>query len=282
MRLSSAKALSMTRCTAAVSVTSSVSIQRRSQRTTRSVALTEAGAALFKRLRHTTDEISDAFTVLSGFQDRPSGTLRLTLSRLVMGLLIEPRLAAFWRHYPDVGLDISLDEGTVDIVAGNYDAGIRLGESVEKDMIAVRLTPEIRWSVVGSPDYFARAGRPLTPEDLTDHQAILYRFITSGLPHRWEFSQGTRAFSVAMKSRMIVNDRASLVTLARRGLGLVYVADVEAASDLAMGLLEPVLRDFIAPTSGLYLYFPARTQSQPKLRAFIDFMTRAAAPPDFL
>jgi len=252
------------------------------QRTTRSVSLTEAGAALFKTLRHAADEIDSAFTVLNGFQDRPTGTLRLTLSRLVMSILIEPMLVEFRETCPDVTLDLSLNEGTVDIVSGNFDAGIRLGESIEKDMIAVRLTPEITWSIVGSPDYFARVGRPRVPEELTDHEAIFYRFVTSGVPHRWEFSEGTRQFTVEMKSRLIVNDRASLVSLARKGLGLAYVADVEAAADLAAGTLEPVLRDFIVPDTGLYLYFPTRTQSQPKLRAFIDIAARVSSQSGFL
>jgi DNA-binding transcriptional LysR family regulator len=181
-----------------------------------------------------------------------------------------------------VTLDLSMDEGTVDIVSSNFDAGIRLGESVDKDLVAVRLTPQITWSIVGSPDYFARAGRPRTPESLTEHEAIMYRFVTSGLLHKWEFSQSGRQFTVEMLSRLIVNDRASLISLARKGLGLAYVADVEAAADFAAGTLEPVLRDFIVPDSGLYLYFPARTQSQPKLRAFIDIATRVSSQPGFL
>jgi DNA-binding transcriptional LysR family regulator len=291
--LAVAEHLSFTRAAAALGVTPTAvsksirTLERRHgvvlfQRTTRSVALTEAGAALFKRLRHTTAEIGDAFTALSDFRDHPSGVLRLTFSRLVMGILIEPLLAEFREKCPEVTLDLSLDEGTVDIVSGNFDAGIRLGESVEKDLVAVRLTPQITWSIVGSPDYFARVGRPRTPENLTEHEAIMYRFVTSGLLHKWEFKRRGRQFTVEMLSRLIVNDRASLITLARKGLGLAYVADVEAATDLAAGTLEPVLRDFIASDSGLYLYFPARTQSQPKLRAFIDIATRVSSRPGFL
>lgn len=247
------------------------------RRTTRHVALTEAGLALFHRLRHTADDINTAFRALSHFRDRPSGTLRLTFSHLVMKILIEPLLGEFRKKYPDVILDLSLNEGTVDIVSGNYDAGIRLGESLERDMVAVRLTPAIKWSVVGSPAYFEKAGRPRTPHELTGHEAILYRFVTSGVPHKWEFTEDGRDFSVAMPGRLIVNDRASLVSLAKMGLGLAYVSNIEVREELAENQLESVLCDFITPDAGLFLYFSARSQTQPKLRAFIDMATSVAA-----
>lgn len=240
------------------------------QRTTRSVALTEPGLALFERLRRTVADIDDALKLLSGYQTRPTGTLRLTMSRMAMMLLVEPHIPEFRERYPDVTLDLSLDEGTVDLATGRYDAGIRQEESVEKDLATVRLTPPVRWSVVGSPDYFARTGLPRKPEDLTMHEGILYRFVTSGQRHRWEFTRRGRDVMVDMEGRIIVNDRGSLLSLARKGLGLAYVADLEAADDLAAGRLESVLRDHIRPTAGMHLYFPSRAQVQPKLRAFID------------
>ncbi|WP_213767881.1 LysR family transcriptional regulator [Caballeronia sp. dw_19] len=246
------------------------------QRTTRSVVLTELGAAFYQRLRPAVVEIDDALEQLSSYQTRPTGTLRLTMSRIAMTLLVEPFVPEFCRAYPDVTLDLSLDEGTVDLASG-LDAGIRLGETVEKDMVAVRLTPEIRWSVVGSPTYFAREGRPQKPEDLTQHEGIIYRFVTSGQRHRWEFNRRGRDFFVDMAGRIVVNERASLLSFARQGLGLAYVADLEAAEDLAAGRLESVLRDHIRPTTGMHLYFPARTQAQPKLRAFIDMARRKGA-----
>jgi DNA-binding transcriptional LysR family regulator len=243
------------------------------QRTTRSVALTEAGSALQRRLRPASEEIGDAFKVLDGYQDRPTGTLRLTMSRAALRLLVEPLLVAYRLACPNVVLDLSVNEGFADLVNGNYDAGIRLGEYIEKDMVAVRLTPEVRWAVVGSPAYFARAGRPATPEELVQHEAVQYRFVTSGQPHRWEFLRDGHEFSVEMKSRLIVNDRASLLRFARLGLGLAYVMELDAADDLAAGRLEPVLQASIPVNSGIYLYFPARMQSQPKLRALIDLAT---------
>lgn len=252
------------------------------QRTTRSVALTEAGAALFRRLRRATDEIGDAFAVLDGYQDRPTGTLRLGLSRLVMGLLIEPLIAEFRESFPDVALELSLNDGAFDLTKCNCDAGVRLGETFEKDTSAVRLTPEVTWSVVGSPEYFAKAGRPRDPEDLIKHEAVLYKFTPSGAPSRWEFIRGSHEFSVEMRSNIIINDRSSLINLARQGLGLAYVTDVEAGADLVAGRLESVLRDFIPADSGFYLYFPSGAQNQPKLRAFIDLATRALSRPTFL
>jgi DNA-binding transcriptional LysR family regulator len=244
------------------------------QRTTRSVVLTEPGAALFERLQPAAADIGDALAHLSSYQARPTGTLRLTMTRFAMTLLVEPFVPEFYRAYPDVTLELSINEGTVDLASGPYDAGIRLGETVEKDMVAVRLTPELRWSVVGSPAYFARAGRPHKPEELTLHEGVIYRFVTSGQRHRWEFNRRGHDFLVDMPGRIVVNERASLLSFARQGLGLAYVADLEVAGDLAEGRLESVLRDYILPTSGAHLYFPAGTQAQPKLRAFIDMAKR--------
>jgi DNA-binding transcriptional LysR family regulator len=245
------------------------------QRTTRSVALTEPGLMLFERTRHAVSDIDNALTLLSGYQVRPTGTLRLTMTRMAMTLLVEPHIPEFRERYPDVTLELSLNEGTVDLASGRYDAGIRQQESLEKDMVTVRLTPPIRWSVIGSPEYFARHGQPSKPEDLTMHQGILYRFVTSGQQHRWEFMRRSRDFSVNIGGRIVVNDRSSLLSLARRGVGLAYMADFEAADDLASGRLKSVLRDYIRPTAGLHLYFPSRAQVQPTLRAFIDVIRQS-------
>jgi DNA-binding transcriptional LysR family regulator len=244
------------------------------QRTTRRVALTEAGASLFARLRPAASEIDEALAVLSGFRDQPMGTLRLTAPRLSGTLLMEPLIALFRQAYPQVTLDISLDDATVDLMAGGFDAGIRLGESIEKDMIAVRLTPDLQWSVVGSPEYFAKAGKPASPEELTRHECIGFRFSTSGNAHRWEFRRKGRDFTVGIEAGVIVNDRRLLVAAARSGTGLAYACDLEIAEELADGRLERVLQAFVPLSSALYLYFPSRTQSQPKLRAFIDLATR--------
>jgi DNA-binding transcriptional LysR family regulator len=246
------------------------------QRTTRSVALTEAGEALLAQVQPAADQIVAALEVLDGYQDRPTGALRLTLSRAMMTLLVEPIVADYRRLCPDVTLELSINEGIVDLASGAFDAGIRQGESVERDMVAVRLTPEMTWSVVASPAYLDKAGTPETPEDLARHEGILYRFVTSGQLYRWEFTEGAREFTVAMKGRLIVNDWASLLTFARQGLGLAYVMESEARADLAAGRLRSVLQDYLRPSAGAFLYFPERMQTQPKLRAFIDLLRQRA------
>jgi DNA-binding transcriptional LysR family regulator len=243
------------------------------QRTTRSVALTEGGDALLKRLRPAA-EIGDALAGLADFGHRPVGSLRLTLSRPSMKLLVEPMIGEFHRAYPEVILDISLNEGVVDLASGLYDAGIRQGESVEKDMVAVRLTPELRWCIVASPGYLTQAGKPRSPEDLHGHRCLIYRFVTSGQRHRWEFTREGSEVSMSVPGQLVVDDRMTLVRLAAAGHGLAYVAEMEAAEELASGRLVPVLQDYLTPSAGMFLYFPARTKDQPKLRAFIDMLRR--------
>jgi DNA-binding transcriptional LysR family regulator len=245
------------------------------QRTTRRVALTEAGRAIFLRLRPAATQISEAFAGLSGFRDRPMGSLRIT-APLSTSYLLNPLLPAFRQAYPDVTLEISLDEALVDLVADGYDAGIRLGDSVEKDMVAVRLTPEVTWSIVGAPDYLAKAGRPSTPEDLVRHECIRYRFLSSKVIHRWGFTRGKRDFLVDVSGGLIVSDRRLLVDCAVQGLGLAFVTDREAHEQVAAGRLEPMLQSFIPADSGLFLYFPERAQTQLKLRVFIDMLKATA------
>jgi DNA-binding transcriptional LysR family regulator len=246
------------------------------QRTTRRVALTEAGKTIFLRLRPAAAEISEAFAALSGFREKPMGTLRITAPRSTSDLF-NVLVPAFRQAYPQVVLEVSLDDAIVDLVAAGYDAGVRLGESVEKDMIAIRLIPEIRWSVVGAPGYFEKTGRPKTPEDLVRHEAIRYRFVSSRALHRWGFKRGKREFLVDVKGGLIVNDRSLLVDFAIKGLGLAYVSDREVRSHVAAGRLEPLLQSYIPSSAGLYLYFPERSQTQLKLRVFIDMVRKMSA-----
>ena len=240
------------------------------RRTTRNVALTEAGAMLFAMLRGPVDQIDDAFAALHAANGRPSGTLRLTMPRALGALAIAPLAERFRQRCPDVTLDIALDDGAVDLVAAGFDAGIRLGQSVAQDMVAVRLTPDLHWSVLASPAYLARAGRPAEPEALTAHQSLRYRFPGSGALHRWEFVRDGAAFHVDTGGGLIVNDTTLIRRFALAGLGLAYLPDMETAADIDAGRLERVLAPFVPPTSGLFIYFPVRTQHQPKLRAFID------------
>ncbi len=240
------------------------------QRTTRHVGLTEAGASLLNSLRPAAAQIEDAFTALNSYRDHPIGTLRLTVPRALGSLVVKPLVARFRRACPDVTLDISLNDGAIDLVSGGFDAGIRLGQSIAQDMVAVRLTPDLQWSVVGSPDYFSEYGRPAAPEDLIRHETIRYRFLTSGALHHWGFLRKKAFFRVETNGGLIVNDTTLIAEFAREGLGLAYMADMEIAADINSGKLEQALKAFIPRTSGLYLYFPTGTQKQPKLRSFID------------
>ncbi len=249
------------------------------RRTTRSVALTEAGTAVFARLGPASAEIGEAFALLGQYRDRPSGTLRITAPRSALDLLraVAP---AYRKAHPHVTLELSIDESLVDLVASGYDAGIRLGEAVEKDMVAVRLTPEVAWSVVGAPRCFAKRARPRLPEDLIHHEAIRYRFPGSRSLHRWAFRRSRREFLVDVKGRLIVDDRTLLVDLAVAGEGLAFVADREVRTHVAAGRLDAMLQSYIPSNSGLFLYFPAGSQNQLKLRAFIDTMHRVIADAD--
>jgi len=239
-------------------------------RTTRRVALTEAGAALFQRVRPAAADIADAFDMLEGFRDRPLGHLRLTVPRMAVPVIVTPLLPRFRQAYPDISVEVSVDDAAIDITEHGFDAGIRIGEAIEKDMIAMRLTSDITWTVVGSPGYFARHGRPATPEDLTRHQAIRYRYPASGVIYRWEFERAGRDFSVDAPGGLMVNDFLLLLELAEAGLGLAYLPDISVGEAVAAGRLECVLQAFLPTSPGLFAYFPARSQAQPKLRAFLD------------
>jgi len=243
------------------------------QRTTRSVALTEAGRSLLSRIQPASEEIGAAFEALSGLRSKPSGLLRLSVPRVAVPLVIEPVLPEFRRVCPDVSVEVDVDDAAVDLTAGGFDAGIRIGEYVQRDMIAVRATADFQWMVLGSPAYFARRGRPQTPEDLVNHECIRYRFLRSRSLYRWEFVREGREFSVDPPGGLIVNDAPLFLSLAMCGLGLAYTADLIAARELAAGKLESVLAPFLPQSPGLFLYFPARSQLQPKLRAFIDTLT---------
>lgn len=244
------------------------------QRTTRRVGLTEAGAAFLARLRPATTEIGEALDALASLRQRPIGHLRLSVPRIALDLVIVPVLAKFRHAYPDVTVEIDVDDTSTDLTAGRYDAGIRIGSFIERDMIAVRITPDFRWSVLGTPSYFAARGRPRAPEDLTGHECIRYRFPTGRTVYRWEFVRKGREFSLDPPGGVMVNDHLTMIALARKGVGLAYTADLVAARALKSGELEAVLAPYLPIKPGLFLYFPAKSQAQPKLRAFIDATTR--------
>lgn len=241
------------------------------QRTTRKVALTDAGAALLAQLSPAAKSIAEAMEAVSASRSRPAGSLRLSVPRIALGLVLWDLVPAFRAAYPDITVDLDVNDAAVDLTGEQFDAGIRMGEYIQRDMVAVRLTKDFRCVVVGSPGYFSTRGRPSSPKDLTAHECISYRFPTARTVYRWEFVKGKRMYSVEPQGGVTVNDHLSMIELACRGSGLAYTLDLLAQRALAVGTLEEVLIRHLPKTSGLFLYFPARSQAQPKLRVFIDF-----------
>lgn len=241
-------------------------------RTTRSVAVTEAGANLLARLKPAATEIEGALGDLDASRGQPTGLLRLSVPRIALDLVIYPLLPLFHRAHPRIRIEVDVNDALVDLMESGLDAGIRIGNVIERDMIAVRLTPNFQWCVVGSPGYLAAHGEPRKPKDLLDHECIGYRFPSAKAVYRWQFREKGRDYSVDAGGSVVVNDHLSLVALAKSGWGLAYAAEPVAARDLAAGSLHSVLKPYLPTTQGLYLYFPSRSQGQPKLRALIDFL----------
>ncbi|MCB9649254.1 MAG: LysR family transcriptional regulator [Deltaproteobacteria bacterium] len=242
------------------------------QRTTRSVRLTEEGARFVARLRPAMEGIQDAFAALDDARGRPSGTLRLTVPRLAYRSLIQPVLAEFLERHPGIAVEVTVQDSLVDMVAEGFDAGIRLGEFLDKDMVALPVTPDMRMAVVGSPAYFATRTRPRHPKQLEGHTCINYRQASSGHVYRWEFEVGGRSLTVAVEGRVITNDGDVLVQSALDGLGLAFVLEAQVEEHLAAKRLVRVLKPYCPTFPGLFLYYPDRRNMAPKLRAFIDFL----------
>jgi DNA-binding transcriptional LysR family regulator len=189
--------------------------------------------------------------------------------------VLGPLVGAFLKAYPEITLDIVTEEKLVDIVAARFDAGIRLGEKVEQDMVAVRFGGELEMLVVGSPDYFAKHGRPKTPRDLKAHRCINTRWPTDGSLYRWEFERGTERLEAAVTGSLIVNEPEVAVQAAVDGVGLAFLFRYQVQAALSSGRLVPVLKDWTPPFPGFYLYYPSRRQMPPALRAFVDFIGRS-------
>jgi DNA-binding transcriptional LysR family regulator len=240
-------------------------------RTTRSVALTEAGERLLARLRPALDDIDVALAEVTGFRDRPAGRVRLNMSRSAARLVVAPKLASFIAAYPDIRIEVGTDDGLSDIVAAGYDAGVRLDEALQADMVAVRLGGPQRLVVVGSPDYFARRGVPQTPADLAGHACFRLRW-PSGALFPWEFERDGRALRMEVDGPLIADDAHIQIRAAVDGAGLALVFEDHVAADLASGRLVTVLDDWCPPFPGFYLYYPSRRQLSPALRAFIEHM----------
>ncbi len=239
-------------------------------RTTRSVAPTEEGRMLLQRLKPALDEIGIALEAVSEAGGRPAGTLRVTAPRFASDILLAPRLGEFLNRYPDITLEIANEDGFIDIVREGFDAGIRLEESLEADMIAVRASPNLTTVIAASPDYFARHPKPLHPSDLVNHRCIKRRF-TNGTIYRWEFEKDGRELVVPVDGPLIVSEDRLALIAALNGVGLAYLFDLRVEDELASGKLVRVLEDWCTPYPGPFIYYPSRRQMRPALRAFIDF-----------
>ena len=241
-------------------------------RTTRSVALSEPGAQLFQTLSPALDQIRHSVGGVSGAFSKPYGTLRINTSFVAHACLIAGHLPAFLQHFPEVELEISLDNTLTDIVAAGFDAGIRLGHALHRDMVAVPLGPLQRRRVLASPEYLAAHPEPKKPEDLMDHDCIRQRLSGRARFFEWNFRVKQRNVLIDVSGRLIFDEMRSVLDATRRGCGLAYVFEQFAATDIRSGALVPVLEKFSPPSEAFHLYYPARTGMPGKLRAFLDFM----------
>jgi len=246
-------------------------------RTTRSVGLTEAGERFLARAKPAFEELVAASEVARALGQRPAGRLRLSVPRAVVPMLLQPLIASFCQAYPDVEVEIAASEELIDLAAEGFDAGIRLGQFLAADMVAVRLTPPFRFVVVGSPEYLARCGRPERPEDLRHHACLRLRR-SGGALALWLLRDDDRALEVAVSGPLIANDFPTLLGAALEGMGLVQLPEPIAAEPVAAGRLVEVLKRFAPMTPGVFLYHPGRRQVLPKLSAFIEHLkSRSAA-----
>jgi DNA-binding transcriptional LysR family regulator len=238
-------------------------------RTTRSVGLTEAGERFLSRAKPAFEELVAASEVARDLGQRPAGLLRLTAPRAVVPILLDPLVASFCQAYPEVEVEIAASPDLVDIAAEGFDAGIRLGQFIEADMIAVRLTPSFPLAVVGSPDYLRRRQRPELIDDLRQHACLRMRS-SNGSIAPWSFVKGNEAVEVIVSGPLIANDIPTMLGAAVEGLGLAQVPKPVAAGAVKVGKLVGVLEPFAPRVPGVFLYYPGHRQMMPKLRAFID------------
>jgi DNA-binding transcriptional LysR family regulator len=239
-------------------------------RTTRSVAPTEAGERLLLTVAPRFEEIEQALVALSEMRERPAGTIRITAGEHAARSVLQPGLAKLLPDFPDIRVEIAVDYGLVDIVAEGFDAGVRLGEQVAKDMIALRIGPDMRMAVVGSPAYFQNHPRPSTPQDLTDHNCINMRLPTYGGLFPWEFEKNGREVKVRVDGQLVFNTIRQRLDSALQGLGLAYMPEDVAAPCIASGELIRVLEDWCPPFSGYHLYYPSRRHASPAFSLLVD------------
>jgi len=238
-------------------------------RTTRSVSTTEAGETLLRSLRPALQDISSGVDAVGALRGKPSGTVRITATKHAASSVVMPVLPRFLASHPDIRVDIIVDDNLTDIVAERIDAGIRFGDIVEKDMIAVRIGPDIRMAVVGAPSYFADHPRPRTPRDLAGHRCINYRLVRSGGLYAWDFEEKGRPFAVRVDGPLVFNSADLIREAVLAGHGLAYVYEDEVTADIKAGRLKRILETWCPTFQGYYLYHPSRRQTPPALAALI-------------
>ncbi|WP_321800487.1 LysR family transcriptional regulator [Caballeronia sp. J97] len=244
-------------------------------RTTREMSLTEEGQRLFDQLRPALGAIEQAVRDVGETNAAPSGLLRVNTSRIAARNLLEPHLSEFFSRFPQLKLELVMDDGLSNIIAEGCDAGIRMGESLAAHVVAVPISPMLEMAVVASPQYFERHGVPATPADLATHDCVAYRHTSSGAIFRWEFSSPEakgHSFVVEPQGTLITNDDDSMIRAALQGAGLVQHVDIAVRRELADGLLIRVLREWCKPFAGFYLYVPTRERMPPKVRVLMDFL----------
>jgi DNA-binding transcriptional LysR family regulator len=239
-------------------------------RTTRSVSPTEAGERLLQTVRPRLEEIEAGISAVSELREKPAGTIRITAIDYVADTILWPKLTKFLRQYPDINVEIVIDYGLTDIVADRYDAGVRLGEQIAKDMIAVRIGPDMRMAVVGAPSYFKQRREPKKPQDLIGHNCINLRLPTHGGLYAWEFEKGDRELRVRVEGQLTFNGTNQMLNAALAGFGLAYVPEGLALSHIAKGRLKRALVDWCAPFSGYHLYYPSRRQSSAAFALLVE------------
>ena len=230
-------------------------------RTTRSVSPTDAGERLLRTVGPRFEEIDAELASVTELRDRPAGTIRITATEYAIDAVLIPKLAKLLREYPDIKVEMTVDYGLTDIVADRYDAGVRSGEQVAKDMIAVRIGPDMRMAVVGAPSYFKIRSEPKRPQDLIGHSCINLRLPTHTSLYAWEFERGNRELRVRVDGQLTFNTTGQLLNSALAGLGLAYVPEGMVQSHIAKGRLARVLADWCPPYSGYHLFYPSRRQS---------------------
>lgn len=239
-------------------------------RTTRSVAATDAGERLLGTLRPAFDSIGSELDALRELRDKPTGTIRITTAEHAAVTILWPALERLLPDYPDIHVELSIDSGLRDIVSERFDAGVRLGEAVAKDMVAVKIGPEVRMIVVGAPSYFATRPIPQTPHDLADHQCINLRLRSSGALYPWEMEKDGRELRVRVEGQLAFNEVEMIVRAAISGFGLGFVMEDRVQEDIAAGRLVSVLDDWCPPFAGYHLYYPSRRQPSAAFALLVD------------